>query len=109
MADAQVAAQCQDGALDQTVAKQPVHHRFAGVEGCLDRVAGRTNGTRGDDSAVGVVGVAGLAPSFETGPSMEPRASVRPGLKAGSEKSAMIFVLDSTWLAQVSLAIIACA
>jgi hypothetical protein len=54
-------------------------------------------------------GVAGLAPSFETGPSMESRASVRPRLKAGSEKSAMIFVLDSTWLAQVSLAIIACA
>jgi hypothetical protein len=54
-------------------------------------------------------GVAGLTQSFETGPSMEPRASVHPGLKAGSEKSAMIFVLDSTWLAQVSLAVIACA
>jgi hypothetical protein len=54
-------------------------------------------------------GVAGRAPSFETGPSMELRASVRPGFKAGSEKSAMTFVLDSTWLAQVSSAIIACA
>src|ERR1700731_1454545 len=52
--------------------------------------------------------VDGLAPSFGTGSSMEPRASFRPGLKLGSAKSAMILALDRAWLAQVSSAIIAC-
>jgi hypothetical protein len=53
-------------------------------------------------------GVECLVPSFETGPSMEPRAFFLPEIKGGSEKSTMILALDSSWLAQVSSAIIAC-
>jgi hypothetical protein len=51
----------------------------------------------------------GLRISFALGDGAgsEP-ACGRPGLKDSSEKFAMILALDSAWLAQVSLAIIAC-